>query len=110
MDYSIMKSFMTSRSLSQGMEVDEADMMPFLREEAVMTIYDECPSPGRRCVPNPSLFREHRNVRAQIFLYINICRNIYICTLYTLQNKREREREMAGRIAWGCSIAGRAEF
>jgi hypothetical protein len=45
----MMKSFMTSTSLSQGMEVDEVpdegDTMPFPREEAVMTICDEHPSP-----------------------------------------------------------------
>jgi hypothetical protein len=31
---------------------DKGDTTPFLGEDAVMTIYDECPSPGRRCVSN----------------------------------------------------------
>jgi hypothetical protein len=58
-DCSMMKSFMTSGSLSRGMEVDEipdeGDAMPFPRECAVMTIYDECPSLGMRHASNPSL-------------------------------------------------------
>jgi hypothetical protein len=55
----MMKCFMTSGSLSRGMEVDkvldEGDVMPFPGEEVVMTICDERPSPGRHSVPNPSL-------------------------------------------------------
>jgi hypothetical protein len=43
-DYSMMKSFMTSWSLSRGLEVNavsaEDDATPFPREGAVMTIYD----------------------------------------------------------------------
>jgi hypothetical protein len=49
---SMMKSFMISGSPSWGMKVDEVpdegDVMPFLEEEVVKTIYDERPSP-RRC-------------------------------------------------------------
>jgi hypothetical protein len=52
--------------------------------------------------------QEHGNVRAQFFLYINICRNIYIGTLYALQNKRERET--IGGIAWGSSNLRRVEY
>jgi hypothetical protein len=52
-------SFMTSWSLSGGMEIDQVpdkgDMMPFSIEEAVMIICDERPLPGRHRVPNPSL-------------------------------------------------------
>jgi hypothetical protein len=58
-DCSMMKSFMTLGSLSQGMEVnkvpDEGDTMPFQGEDAVTTIYDGRPSPGRRHMPDPSL-------------------------------------------------------
>jgi hypothetical protein len=58
-DYSMMKSFMTSRSLSWGMEVnkvpDEGHMTPFPRKEAVIMIYDGCPSPGRWCLSDPSI-------------------------------------------------------
>jgi hypothetical protein len=58
-DCNMMKSFMTSGSLSRGMEVnevpDEGDATPFPGEEALRTICDEHPSPGRRCVTNPSL-------------------------------------------------------
>jgi hypothetical protein len=58
-DCSLMKSFMTSGSLSQGMEANEVpaddDTVPFPGEDAVMMIYDRRPSPERRCVPDPSL-------------------------------------------------------
>jgi hypothetical protein len=47
-DCGLMKSFMTMRSLSWGMEVDEApiegDAMPFPREDTVMMIYSRHPS------------------------------------------------------------------
>jgi hypothetical protein len=43
-DYDMMKSFMTSGSLSRGMEVDEVpdeeDTMPFPGEDVVITIYN----------------------------------------------------------------------
>jgi hypothetical protein len=58
-DCGMMKSFMTSGSLSWGMEVneisDEGDTMPFHEEDAVMMIYDRHPSPGMRHASNPSL-------------------------------------------------------
>jgi hypothetical protein len=58
-DCGLMKSFMTSGSLSQGMEVNEVpvegDTAPFPREYAVMTIYGRHPSPERRRMPDPSL-------------------------------------------------------
>jgi hypothetical protein len=58
-DCGMMKSFMTSGSLSRGMEVDkvpnEGDAMPFPREDAVMTIYNGHPSPGMHRTSNPSL-------------------------------------------------------
>jgi hypothetical protein len=54
----MMKSFMTPGTLSQGMEFDEVPdedgTMPFPKE-SVMAIYDLCPSPGKRRVPNPNL-------------------------------------------------------
>jgi hypothetical protein len=58
-DSGLMKSFMTSGSLSRGMEVDEVpnedNTVPFLGEDMVMMIYDEHPSPERCRGPNPSL-------------------------------------------------------
>jgi hypothetical protein len=43
----MIKNFMISGSLSQGMELKEilygSDTMPFLREDTVMTVYDEHP-------------------------------------------------------------------
>jgi hypothetical protein len=58
-DCGMMKNFMTSRSLSQGMEVDEipieGDMMPFPREGVVMAIYGRHPSPERCHMPDPGL-------------------------------------------------------
>jgi hypothetical protein len=46
-DYHMIKNFMISGSLSQGMELKEilygSDTMPFLREDTVMTVYDEHP-------------------------------------------------------------------
>jgi hypothetical protein len=50
----MMKSFVTSGSLSRSMEVNEVlnedGMTPFHEEDMVMMIYDGCPSPGRHCV------------------------------------------------------------
>jgi hypothetical protein len=58
-DCGMMKNFMVSGSLAQGMVVnevpDEGDMMPFLREDVVMMIYDGRPSPGMRRVSNTCL-------------------------------------------------------
>jgi hypothetical protein len=49
-DYSMMKNFMASRSLTRGLELDEVpdegDATPFPGEDAVMTIYDGRPSQG----------------------------------------------------------------
>jgi hypothetical protein len=54
-----MKSFMTSGSLSRGMEVDEVlvegDVVPFPKEDVVMMIYGRRPSPKRRHMPDPNL-------------------------------------------------------
>jgi hypothetical protein len=73
-DYNLMKSFMTSGSVSHGMEVNqiptEDDAAPFPREEAVMTIYDRCPLPERHGVPDPSLGTPARYGRG--------CRNVGI--------------------------------
>jgi hypothetical protein len=48
-DYGLMKSFMTTRSLSRGMEVDEAPIegnaAPFPREDAITMIDGRHPSP-----------------------------------------------------------------
>jgi hypothetical protein len=58
-DCNMMKNFMASGSPARGMEVDEVpdegDTTPFPREDAVLMIYDGCPSPGMRHVSNPSL-------------------------------------------------------
>jgi hypothetical protein len=57
-DCGMMKSFIISRFLTRGMEVEEdlggSDTMPFPGEEAVMTVYDGRPSPGSRRVTNMS--------------------------------------------------------
>jgi hypothetical protein len=57
-DCGMMKNFMASGSLTQGMEIDEVpnegDATPFPGEDAVMMIYDEHPSSGMRHVSNPS--------------------------------------------------------
>jgi hypothetical protein len=43
----MMKNIMTSRSLTQGMELEEdpggSDTMPFLEEDVVMMVYNGCP-------------------------------------------------------------------
>jgi hypothetical protein len=58
-DCSMMKSCITSGSLPRSMEVDEVpdkgDAMPFPEEDAIMAIYDGCPSPERRRMSDPSL-------------------------------------------------------
>jgi hypothetical protein len=63
MDCNMMKNFMTSRSLTRDKEPEEhpggSDVMPFTREDAVMTVYDaapDAPPPSRRhCMSNLSL-------------------------------------------------------
>jgi hypothetical protein len=49
-DCGMMKNFMASRSLTQGMEADEVPnddgVMPINSQDAVMTIYYGCPSSG----------------------------------------------------------------
>jgi hypothetical protein len=49
-DCSLMKSFKTMGSLSQGMEINEApiegDTMPFLREDAIMMLFWMAPLNG----------------------------------------------------------------
>jgi hypothetical protein len=54
-DCGIMKNFIASGSLTRGMEIDEGDAMPFLREDRVKTIYDGHPSLGMHRMSNPSL-------------------------------------------------------
>jgi hypothetical protein len=53
-DCDMMKSFMISGSLTQGTELDEdlggSDMMPFLGENIVMTVYDGCCLPEKHHV------------------------------------------------------------
>jgi hypothetical protein len=57
-DYGMMKNFMASGSLTQGMELnevpDEGDTTPFPGEDVVMTLYDGHPPLGMRRVSNPS--------------------------------------------------------
>jgi hypothetical protein len=49
-DYGLMKSFMTTVSLSRVMEVDEVpiDEAPFPREDAIMMIFGRYPSPEKQ--------------------------------------------------------------
>jgi hypothetical protein len=57
-DYDMMKNFMISESLTHGRELKEdpsgSDMMPFPREDVVMTVYDAPPPPWRHSVCNLS--------------------------------------------------------
>jgi hypothetical protein len=68
-DCSLMKSFMTTGSLSWGMEIDKApaegDAAPFPREDVIMTIFRRHPSLEKRRRFDPS---------TQTY----ICKNIYI--------------------------------
>jgi hypothetical protein len=55
-DYIMMKSFLILGSLTRGTELDEdtdgRDTMPFLGEDAVMTVYGGCPHQGGAvCLP-----------------------------------------------------------
>jgi hypothetical protein len=54
-----MKSFMTTGSLAQGLEVNEAlvegDVTPFPTEDAVMTIFGRHPSLGKHHMLDPSV-------------------------------------------------------
>jgi hypothetical protein len=81
----------------------EGDVVPFPREDMVIRIFGRHPSPKKRLMPDPSMGTPARggqgwgdeNVRAQIFLYLNIYEYIYICTLHTPQ-KQEKGKGMAG--------------
>jgi hypothetical protein len=57
-DYGMMRSFMTSWSLTRGAELDEAldgsDTMPFPGENAILTVYGGCPPLGRLLMSNLS--------------------------------------------------------
>jgi hypothetical protein len=57
-DCDMMKNFMISGSLTQGMELNEdlggSNMMPFPEEDAVLMVYDGRPPPGRHHVSNIS--------------------------------------------------------
>jgi hypothetical protein len=57
-DCDLMKNFMVSGSLTRDMEPEEGpsgrDVMPFYREDAVMTVYDGHPPSGRHRMPNLS--------------------------------------------------------
>jgi hypothetical protein len=54
----MMKNFMASGLITRGMELDEVldegDMMPFLKEDMSMMIYDGRPSPRMHRVSNLS--------------------------------------------------------
>jgi hypothetical protein len=54
----MMRSFMTSGSLTWGVELNEgrdrSDTTPFPKEKAVMMVYPGRPPSGRRCVSNLS--------------------------------------------------------
>jgi hypothetical protein len=101
-DCDMMKSFMISGSLTRGMELDQnpgrSDMMPFPREDIVMTVYDGRPPPGRRHVSKLStgtLTRcgwGHRGVKAQVFQYSYIYVNMYITTAPKDKDKSKRQR------------------
>jgi hypothetical protein len=58
-DCGMMKNFMTSGSLTRGIEVDEVpdegDTTPFPREDVIMTIYDGRPLLGMCRMSNLSL-------------------------------------------------------
>jgi hypothetical protein len=50
-DYDMMRSFMTSGSLTRGAELDEgpdgSNMTPFTKENAIRTVHGGCPPSGR---------------------------------------------------------------
>jgi hypothetical protein len=78
--------------------------MPFPREDAVMIIYDGCPTSGRRRIANLSPETPtrcgwgHEDVKAQVFqypyihlyIYIHIYMNMYITAAPKDKNKRRR--------------------
>jgi hypothetical protein len=57
-NYSMMKNFMTTGSLTKGKELKEdpskSDTTPFPREDTVMMVYDGRPHLRRRCISNLS--------------------------------------------------------
>jgi hypothetical protein len=106
-DYDMMKSFMISRSLTWGTELDEdsgrSDMIPFPGEDAVMMVYGGRPPPRRHRMSNLSLRGPnslrlgtwgHRVVKAQVFQgpYIYICEYVY----YNHSKGQKKEQKMVG--------------
>jgi hypothetical protein len=79
-DCRMMKDFMTSGSLTQGKELEEdpggRDTTSFPREDAVITVYNGHPPPGRRRMSNLSLGTKTRcpqgwkETSLQIYIYI----------------------------------------
>jgi hypothetical protein len=68
-DCDMMKNFMISGSLTQVIELDEdsggSDTMPFPGEDAVTTVYDGRPPPGRHHMSNlsPTTLTRYSNQR-----------------------------------------------
>jgi hypothetical protein len=102
-EYGMMKNFMSSGSLTQGMEVDEVpnegDAPPFPEEDTVMMIYNGRPLPGVRHMSNSSPGtpahggRGCRDVKTQIFQYLFRLTyvGIWICTLRPHQKQKKRQ-------------------
>jgi hypothetical protein len=120
-DYDKMKNFMASRSLTQGMEVDEVPdeggATPLPGEDVVMMIYDGCPSLVVHHVPNPCTgtptqcgwgvgMQGCKDISFPISLYNNICRNM---DMYIIATPNAKEKTTGG-IAWGHGGAKQAKF
>jgi hypothetical protein len=100
-DYDMIKNFMISGSLTQGMELDEvpgrSDSMPFPREDVVITVYDGCPPLGRCHVSNLSTRTPNCYDWGHEDTGMCVCEYVY----YSCSRKQKQEKKMARRIAQG---------
>jgi hypothetical protein len=82
--------------------------MPFPREDAVMIVYDEHPTSGRRCIANLSPETPtrcgwgHEDVKAQVFQYpyihLYIYTYIYEYVYYSRSKRQKQEKKMTSGI------------
>jgi hypothetical protein len=120
-----MKNFMTSGSLTQGMELEEdsdgSDTTPFPREDMIMMVYDGRPPLGRCLMSNlcpgtptscswghgdTGMYRH--KFSNNIYIYVCVCVCVCMCVCVCVceyvyyscpKRKKEQRKAMIGRIA-----------
>jgi hypothetical protein len=118
----MVKSFMTTRSISWGVEVDEApiegDTTPFLKEDAIMMILRRHPSLEKNRGLDPSMqtpycsnlgWGDAKMYGHDFFLYISMCKYIYIYIyifVHRIHTIKIKGKGTIGEVALGCKDAG----